>query len=179
MDKDSAQMIYEGLNQTQICTAFRMDKIQVREALLKVKPDGTRRGVPIYRIYNVAPYLVKPVRDWEEYIKNANHMDLPKALTKEFWAGQRMKQDYQLKAGELWPTAKVIEKVGALFKLVAMSVRLYKDAVERQVELTDRQKSIITNLSDAMLNDLHKQVVEKFSIPDPVEVADEAEDDEI
>jgi Protein of unknown function (DUF1441) len=178
-DEQSLLMIYEGLNQTQLCKLFRLDKQTVREALLKVKPDGKRRGAAIYRMYNVAPYLVKPEGDFETYIKNANHTDLPKALTKEFWAGQRMKQDYLLKAGDLWPTQKVVEKVGELMKLVAMSTRLFKDAVDRNTELTDRQKSVIQSLSDGMLADLHKKVAENFSKPEGVDVELSVDDDDL
>jgi hypothetical protein len=94
-----------------------------------------------------------------------DHKDLPKMLTKEFWAGQRSKQDYEEKAGLLWRTEKVVQEMGELFKLVKMSTLLMSDAVERQAELSDRQREIIKTLTHGMLDDLVKRIEEKFKVP--------------
>jgi hypothetical protein len=91
-----------------------------------------------------------------------HHSELPKMLTKEFWAGQRSKQEYELKAGDLWGTATVIEKMGEVFKLVKMSALLTVDTVERQVELTVHQRLLIKNIMDGMLIDLSTTLQEKF-----------------
>lgn len=162
LDDQSKAMLFEGLNLSELGVAFRMDHRVLVEKLHNCKPTGTRNGVSTWKINEAAPHLVKPLYDIEEYIKRMHHNDLPKHLTKEFWAGLKSKQDYELRAGDLWPTAKVIESVGELFKLVRMSTLLTVDAVERQVELTDTQRNIIKGLMDGMLNDLHRAVVEKF-----------------
>lgn len=161
------EKILAGVSKTELSQIFRIHHRTLTQRMLHVKPAGKRGSKPYYFVHEVAPYLVKPAGDFEEYIKNANHMDLPKALTKEFWQGQRLKQQYMQAAGDLWPTQKVVEKVSTLVKLTAMNARLFTDAVERQVELTDRQKSILTGLVDGMLNDLHRAVVENFSKPQP------------
>lgn len=166
LDEESQAMLYDGLNLSQLSIAFRMDHRVLVEKLHRVEPTGSRRGVATYTIDEVAPHLVKPIYDIETYIKRMNHTDLPKHLTKEFWAGLRSKQEYELKAGDLWPTARVIGEVGELFKLVKMSVLLLSDAVERQTELSDRQREIIKGLTDGMLEDLHREVLVKFKVED-------------
>jgi hypothetical protein len=155
-------MLFDGLNLSQLGVAFRMDHRVLVEKLKDCPSTGTRNGFPTWQIHEAAPHLVRPIYDIEAYIKRMNHADLPKHLTKEFWAGLKSKQDYELRAGDLWPTSKVVESVGELFKLVRMSALLATDTLERQVELTEPQRAIVKNLMDGMLNDLHRAVQEKF-----------------
>lgn len=169
LDDESRAMLYEGANLSQLCVLFRMDHRVLVEKLHGVQPVGRRGNADIYSIPEVAPKLVRPDYDIEAYIKKMNHTDLPKMLSKEYWAGQRSRQEYMLKAGDLWETAKVIENVGELVKLIRMSMLLLVDAVERQVELTPRQREIIKELADGTLRDLHKTVVEKFGDRDAAE----------
>lgn len=163
LDTESRAMLYEGCNLSQLGILFRMDHRVLVEKLHGVTPSGKRGSTAIYQVHEVAPYLVKPMYDIETYIKRMNHTELPKMLTKEFWAGQRSKQEFLLKNGDLWPTAKVMSEVGELFKLIKTQTRLASDAIERQTELTPRQRAIVKGLLDGMLRDLHDAVTEKFS----------------
>jgi hypothetical protein len=164
LDAESQAMIYDGLNLSQLEIFLDMDINLIREKLVQgqVAPCGKRNGADIYRIKDVLPWVVKPGYDIEQYLRNMHHSELPKMLTKEFWAGQRSKQEYELKAGDLWGTATVIEKMGEVFKLVKMSALLTVDTVERQVELTDHQRQLIKNIMDGMLIDLSTTLQEKF-----------------
>jgi hypothetical protein len=169
-DEETKGGIYEGLNTTQLMMLFKRDFRTIQKGLYEasqagVKPAGKRYGADIYAVHEVAPYLTKPVFDVEGYIRRMDHKDLPKMLTKEFWAGQRSKQDYEEKAGLLWRTEKVVQEMGELFKLVKMSTLLMSDAVERQAELSDRQREIIKTLTHGMLDDLVKRIEEKFKVP--------------
>ncbi len=165
LDNESQLMVYEGLNQSQLEIILEMDKRLLRAKLIEgnVQPCGTRNGSPIYKLKEVLPWVVKPAYDIETYIRRMHHSELPKHLTKEFWAGQRSRQEFELKAGNLWPTEKVIEKVGEVFKLVKMSTLLTMDTVERQVELTEKQRAIIKEIMDGMLAELAKTIQDKFS----------------
>ncbi len=170
-DDESRSIIFEGANVTQLVYLFKMDIRTIKSKIYKanVKPvkrvkSPTGQPVDLYAVHEVAPHLVKPVVDVEAYIRSMNHADLPKHLTKEFWAGQRSRQDYEEKAGRLWPTEKVVEEVGDLAKLVKMSVLLMNDAVERNTELSNRQKDIIKSLSHGMLKDLMLRIEEKFKV---------------
>lgn len=181
-DDETLGAIYRGVTQDQLMRLFKMDHRTIKKKIFEsgVKPVGkSANNADIYSIHEIAPYLVKPVFDVETYIKQMSHNDLPKHLTKEFWAGLRSKQDYEEKAGHLWRTEKVVEKVGELMKLVKMSTLLMNDAVERQTELSDRQRAIIKELSHGMLADLMTRINENFKEPDEENVQlSEASDDE-
>jgi hypothetical protein len=151
----------------------------------RVKPVGKRGGSDIYALHEVAPYLVKPIFDVATYLKQMDPRELPKHLSKEFWAGQRSRQEYEERAGQLWKTEKIVEEVGELMKLVKMSALLMVDAIERQSELNDKQREIVKSLTHGMLNDLMERVESRFQTPDdqlpdfePDEQLQEAEDDE-
>lgn len=165
LDEQSQVAIYHGLNISQMSKLFEMDRRDLIEKIERhgIKPTGKNGGHAIYKLKEVMPAIVKPMYDIEEYLKRMHHNDLPKHLTKEFWAGLRSRQEYELKAGNLWPTEKVVSEVGELFKLVKMSALLATDTVERQVELSEEQRKIIKDIMDGMLRDLHKTVIDKFS----------------
>jgi hypothetical protein len=161
-DDTTRAILYDGANLSQLGELFRMDHRSIVAKIHKCKPCGTRNGVDIYAVHEVAPYLVKPAYDIETYIKKMHHNDLPKMLTKEFWAGQRSRQEFEQREGNLWPTERVVGVIGGLMKLVKMSVRLMSDAVDRQAELTDRQRSIVKALGDGMLEELYRNVLDEF-----------------
>jgi hypothetical protein len=177
-DDETKAAIYEGLNMSQLMVLFKRDYRTVQRAVFesKVKPVGKRYGADIYAVHEIAPYLVKPVFDVEAYIRRMDHRELPQQLTKEFWAGQKVKQDVEERAGLLWRTEKVVEEVGELFKVVKMSALLMLDAVERASELNDRQRSIIRSLTHGMLDDLTSRIEKQFKVP--ANERQEAEDDE-
>jgi hypothetical protein len=162
-DETTRAILYDGANLSQLGELFRMDHRSIVAKIHKCKPCGTRNGVDIYAVHEVAPYLVKPAYDIETYIKKMHHNDLPKMLTKEFWAGQRSRQEFEAKEGNLWPTERVVEVVGGLMKMVKMSVRLMADAVDRQAELSDRQRAIVKAQGDGMLEELYRNVLDAFS----------------
>lgn len=165
LDSESAAMIYEGLNMTQLCQLFDMNDKELKPKMIRggVESCGIRAGYPIYRVKDVMPFVVKPGYDIEAYIKKMHHNELPKMLTKEYWAGQRSKQEFLEKAGNLWPSEKVVEKVGDVYKLVKMNMTLLVDAVERQSELTEKQRAIIKGQADGLLNDLYRTIQDNFA----------------
>lgn len=170
LDGESRAMLYDGCNLSQLGILFRMDHRVLVEKLHGVEPVGKRGNGSIYLVHEVAPHLVKPIYDIETYIKRMHHNELPKLLTKEFWAGQRSKQEYLLREGDLWPTDQVVEKVGELFKLIKMQARLASDSVDRVVELTPKQREAVKNIFDGLLQDLQTTVNENFAKKNDSEV---------
>ncbi|ECA9746877.1 DUF1441 family protein [Salmonella enterica subsp. enterica serovar Haduna] len=171
-DADTEAMIFQGCNITQLAKLFRMERRDITPKIMDVPPVGERGGYPIYAVHEVAPYLVKPLYDVETYLRRMNFKDLPKELSKEFWAGQRAKQDFDIKAGNLWETEKVIEHFGEAVKVLRMSMLLIPDTLARQAGLSEPQRQVITSSIDAMLNDLSSALIEKFN-------GDEVDDDEV
>lgn len=179
-DNEAISAIYEGMNRSQLKQLFKVDLAKVNEACARVPPVGEKHGAPIWRVNEVAPYIVRveiPEEKIAEHIRKMAATDLPMTLRKEFWVGEKARQEVLLKAGELWPTGKVIEHVGELMKLVKMTAQLMVDAVERQAELTDQQRAIVKSLTDGMLADLRKAVIEKFE--NPLFEESNGEDDEL
>lgn len=170
-DDELLSAIYRGVNQDQLMRMFKMDHRTAKRKMMEaraggIRPIGTKYGGDLYVIHEIAPYFCKPVMDPSEYIKSMDPRELPKILTKEFWAGQRSRQDYEEKAGLLWSTEKIIEEVGELMKLFKMSALLTLDAVERQTELTASQRQIIRSLTNGMLADLIQRIQTRFKIPE-------------
>jgi hypothetical protein len=184
-DEESRSIIYEGATLTQLGAIFKMDHRTVVRKLQdgNVKPHKVAKNirgqdVELYSIADAAVHLVKPIIDVEKYITTMDHRDLPKMLTKEYWAGQRSRQMYEENAGLLWRTEKVVEEVGELMKLFKMNTLLLNDAVERQTELSERQREIIRSLTNGALKDLVKRIDDKFKVVAPDVQRQETEDDE-
>jgi len=170
----------KGATIAQIARLFGTSNYLAGQALADLAPIGSRRGSPVYLIKDAAPYLIKAPIDKEEIervIQNMKPADLPKQLQKEFWSALRARQAYRKEAGDLWPTTKVIEHVGDLYKLVSMSSRLTSDAVERQVELSEAQRKLIKDQMNGMLKNLEHMIKDKFAAPEG-EVMSEGDDDD-
>lgn len=154
------QALEDGLNVTELSRLFHRDRREVQIILRDVKPNGVRMSVPIYRIDEAAKYLVKPNLDVEEYIKKLRPNDLPPLLTKEFWAGQLNKQKYELQSGNLWPTDDVMAVFANVFKILKQGILLFSDTIEARTELSEKQRSILNELSDGLLVELHRSLIE-------------------
>lgn len=152
--------IYEGVSISELAAIFHMDRRTVTEKTRSCPTAGTRDGYPIYSIAAAAGYLVEPLIDIEAYIKRLRPQDLPPLLTKEFWAGQIAKQKFQLNDSKLWPTEDVMTVLADVFKRLKAGILLFADTVEARAELTELQRKLINELSDGLLIELHRVLVE-------------------
>lgn len=162
-DADTEAMIFQGCNVTQLAKLFRMERRDITPKIMDIPPAGERGGYPIYAVHEVAPYLVKPLYDVETYLRRMNFKDLPKELSKEFWNGQRAKQEFDLRAGNLWPTEKVVEAFGEAVKTLRMSLLLVPDTLSRQAGLSESQRNVVQASIDSTLNDLARLLEERFA----------------
>lgn len=176
-DAVTEAMLFHGANLTQLAKLFRMDRRDVSEKISKgnVANCGERGGYPIYYIHEVAPHLVKPAYDIETYLKRMHYSDLPKHLSKEFWAGQKMRQEFLKAEGDLWSTDKVIEVMGDVFKKLRMTMLLAGDTVERETTFTVEQREKLRSIIDGALDDMadglvndYKDRADKQVVADPV-----------
>lgn len=179
VDEASEEMIYQGISLSQAVTIFGMDLRDIKARVHGVvKPCGQRRGYPVFQIRDLAPYLVKPPYEIDEFIQKMSIADLPPMLRKEYWAGLRSRQLYEKEAAELWPTSTVIDAVSTLFKTIRMSMLLTRESVERETELTERQRAIITRIIDNALEDAHAKTVQQFAKAKPNPESADLLDDE-
>jgi hypothetical protein len=172
-------MIYDGVNMSQMSTIFGIDHRVLDQKIHGIPPCGTRNGVNIWQIKDVVPALWKPSAEQvEKHLRTMNHADLPKMLTKEFWAGQRSRQEFETRNRDLWPTVEIVSAVGELFKLIKMNLLLAPDSIEREVEVSDAQRKIFKRVVDGTLKDIHRMIGEKFETKTPdTKVAPEEDDD--
>lgn len=163
LDATSASILYEGANMSQLCILFKADDRVLKEKMHGIKPVGKRTGVPIYAVSEVAARMGKLSEEQvDAAMRRLNHADLPKMLTKEYWNGLRARQEFEIKNGDLWPTSKVISDVGEMVKNLKMELDLLTDAIERNTELTPRQRDVAMALVDGTKTNMLKRLREKF-----------------
>jgi hypothetical protein len=174
---DTAEVTFAGATITQIAALFERTPKTIQEKVIAngIRPSGERHGRKVYKIVDVAPYLVKPAGDIEHYIRNMHHNDLPPLLQKEFWNGLRARQAYERDQGELIPVGDFVAILGDVFKTLRQSLLLMGDAVEDQVQLSDRQREIVKERIDAALAEMRVSLIENFRHVTPLEeTADDA-----
>lgn len=158
--------MFDGCSISELAAVFNKDKRTVSEKIRGIKPSGERYGVPIYHMREAARLLCDPISeaDIEDYIKQLRPNDLPPMLLKEFWNGQLSKQKFELAEGALWQTDDVLRVLTETFKKLKTGVLLFADTIEAKTELTDKQRRIINELSDGLLVELHKTLVEDTDV---------------
>lgn len=161
-DRNTKVMLYDGASVSQLAVLFGMDNRTVAGKIADCPSSGRRQGHPVYRIRDAAPYLCVPHGDIEEHIKKMNHRDLPPMLLKEFWTGQQARQKFLESEGDLWRTDAVIDILAETFKTLRMSILLMRDQVERETELSERQRDVSLALTDGLLNDINESLIERF-----------------
>lgn len=152
--------LFDGVSISVLAAIFGKDKRTVSQAIRDVPASDIRDGHPVYKIADVAPYLVNPIVNIEEYLANLNPKDLPPQLQKDFWAAQLARQKFEINKGELWSTDQVIQALAEVFKKLKTSALLFSDTVEARTELTERQRKVINELVDALLDDTRKSLLE-------------------
>lgn len=157
--KSSLPIIYEGATQGDLARMFRMTSADVKMKLHDLLPCGNRHGYDVWPIKEAAERLVKPPSDYIDAVLRMHPNELPKMLSKEYWAGQNSRLTYMERMGELWSTEAVMEVASGAFKTCALSLRLVTDAIEREVGMTDDQRTIATRLINTVLEDMRRKLV--------------------
>lgn len=151
-----------GVSIAFLATFFGMDKRHVAIKLAGVKVVG--RGVSNHPLYDFKESILKLARPGPEqiaeYIKTMRPNDLPPMMQSEFWQGQLRRQKFMLEAGDLWKTSDVLDMLADVFKTVRVTSMLFADSVARETDLTPRQRTIISELADAMLDELRQKLIE-------------------
>lgn len=151
-----------GIGVSKLAGLFGMSVENARRKLVGVKPIGEYNGHPLYHISDAAPRLCKPVVDIEDYVRRLRPQDLPPALSKDFWAAQRSRQQFEESAGGLWRTEKVQAALADLIKLFRQRVTLFTDTVDQKHALSIEQRQMLQALCDGLLDDTHDAVIEHF-----------------
>lgn len=149
-----------GVTVQWLSTVFRMSKPKVVQRLIRCPTLKTHQnGAVIYDLAAAAAYLVPPKTDVKAYLRGLKPDDLPEQLKDQFWAAKLKEQRWRTNAGELWTSDSVMEVFGETFKTIKQTVQLWTDSVEETVGVTDEQRIFLRNLSDDLLDKIHKALV--------------------
>jgi hypothetical protein len=162
-DEETKAILFEGASVSQLGRLFSHDNRTIAKKIQGMRPTGMRAGHPIYSVAEAARFLVVPHGDFEDTIRKMRPEELPPALQKEFWSALQARQKFEEDRGDLWRTADVIAHYSEVFMALRTTLLLMSDTVERSVELSERQRSIIQNAVDTAMHELYKNLVGKFS----------------
>ena len=154
---------YAGWTVNEMAIIFNMDRRTLIPRISSVAPCGKRGQIDLYQIRDVAPYLVKPAGNIEEYIRKMRPNDLPPVLQKEYWNGQRAKQAYLENNGDLWRTDRIVEVLSTVFQTLKMSLLLIPDAIERRSTLSDGQQQELRDQIDVALAQMRQALIDQFA----------------
>lgn len=147
----------------QLAQLFETDAKTLPKRLRGLRPAGQRNNATTFKIRDAAARLVRPGYSIEQYLHRMHPNELPVGLMKEFWAGQKSRQEYEIKAGDLWPTAQVIEFYAEAFKTARMTILLMPETIERETGVTDAQRKVLRRLTDGLIEEMREALVEKFA----------------
>lgn len=151
--------VFAGVTRTWLADVFRMDPTTVKKRLANCPTKGKRGQFPVYDLALAAQYLVPPRVNISEYLKSMRPNDLPPILQSAYWDAQKKRQDWELNAGELWKTEKVVETLSDTFKLIKTSVMLFADTVEQEHGLSEAQRDTLAKMCDGLMDDIHNSLV--------------------
>lgn len=181
LDKESESILYQGANLSQLGILFKCDHRVLKQRMHGIQPVGKRQNVEIYDIAEVASRMGKlTVEQVDAAMKRLNHDQLPKQLTKEYWNGKRARQAFEREEGDLWPTDKVIAEAGDMVKILSMELNLLIDGIERQAEMSEKQRNIAKSLVNGAKENMLLKLRERFvkSSPGPTAAPLPEEDDD-
>jgi hypothetical protein len=170
-------LIEDGASLSQLGRIFRKDKRTISVALRGLKPSGERMGYPIYNIGEAAARLATPDEGRVvETIKRMKPSQLPIKIQKEFWDAARSRQKYLEDQHELWRTRDLVDALLEVFKSFKQGCLLMADAVERETDLSPRQRDIVNELTDALLVGVQKSLFENPKFTEITNVYDRDHD---
>lgn len=158
----------KGVSTAWLSAAFKMPEPTVRYRLrgcpvLAQKARGTKMKVTLYDLRTAAGFLVAPAFSTREYMKSLKKGDLPPALQQSVWDAMLKRQKWEENAGDLWRTEKVREVLGGTFQSIKFAIQLWADTIERQVQLSEEQRNLIIELSDALQGEVFDALVKQMN----------------
>lgn len=158
--------LFEGVSISVLSQVFGMDRREVSAKLTRVTPKGQREGYSVYDLGEAARALVGGPENLAELLRDIKPKDFPPHLQGPYWEGQLKRLKFEEARGDLWRTEKVREVLLNVFRSLRTGIVLFQDKVEAQTSLNDEQRRIINQLSDELLSDMQRSLVEEFDLYD-------------
>lgn len=157
---DAVNGLNGGVSVSWLMKAFRMGRSTIESKLIGCPSIGFgKHGVLLYDIPTVASYLVNPARDIAKYIEQADVKDLPERLREPFWNSKLKEQRYLEKAGELWPTHLVVEKIADILSDIRAMLTLIPDDLEREAGLNAVQRQKVKARIDKLQTGIYNHIM--------------------
>jgi len=170
-----ADDVMGGVSASWLSQAFGIPANTVRDKLRGCPVKGRTVGkagrpTALYDLREAAPRLVPPLLGSRDYVRALKRNDLPPALTDQLWAGIIKRQKAELDAGMLWRTEDIRDVLANTFQTMKFEIQLWLETVERNTEMTDRQREIIVELSRGLQGNLFDALVknEKLGNTGPI-----------
>lgn len=122
--------------------------------------NGRGGQVPLYDFKQAISYCVEPRIDIAQWIKSQNAMSLPPAINKAFWDAERSKQMVLERAKDLWRTADVLDVLGRTALEIKSTTQLWIENLPGKATLTTEQYDALRREVAALLDDIHRKLVE-------------------
>lgn len=168
-----------GISVAQLAAYFRSNRKAVSEALEKCVPIRTdRSGALLYDFVEACSYLVQPKRDIRDFLRNITDKDLPPQMREGHWNAKIKEMKARAMAGDLWPTASVLEVLGETFKTIKTTTQLWVDEIDESHPLTNEQRDTLIKLVDKLMADIHQSLVTQARSTATESFARELDDDE-
>ncbi len=155
-----APHVNHGITVGQLAAYFRSNRKAVSESLRNCIPiRADKSGALLYDFVEACSYLVPPRRDMRDFLRTVTDKDLPQELREAFWNAKIKEMRARAMAGDLWPTASVLEVLGETFKTLKTTTQLWVDTIDESQPLSLEQRQLLLELVDKLLNDLHEALV--------------------
>ena len=171
----------QGVTVAWLAQVFELDQTVVKKKLrfckpLRIKARGKTMQTVYYDIKEAARFLVVPEVSTADVLRELKNGQLPQALQNSVWDALLKRQTWEERAGQLWRTEKVREVLGTTFQTIKFTTQLWAETVERQTALSQEQRALIVEMSDALLAEIYGNLVknaqEGFTGPQVTEIDD-------
>lgn len=177
---DDLHAVRAGVSIPWLMKAFRMGRGKVETSLVGLQPIATGQNrTPLYDLPSAASRLVPPKIDLERVLATVKPDALPDRLREAYWNAKLKEQRYQERAGDLWRTERVISLFSETLQEVRNKLTIIPDQVQRAVGLTPQQLVSVTQIVDAVQDEIYKFILgAKDRNKTPNQLGEEHGDDE-
>lgn len=141
---------------------FQRSRDYVRKQLKDVKPVAIRGNAKLYSIIDAAPRLCDPLEGGEETPPLMDPEMMHPEDRKHFWDAALKEQKFRLQDGDLWETAEIIRIAANAFKIIKTKIMLFSDVVEREKGLNEKQRKIINQQQDDLIEEIRVVLVNEL-----------------
>lgn len=149
-----------GVSISWLVKAFRMGRGKLEGKLIGCPIIGYgKHRVALYDLPTAAAYLIEPKHDLIRLLDKLEPKDLPESLREPYWNAKLKEQRYLEKAGELWPTDLVIDKISEVLAKIKAMLTIVPDTLERDAGLTADQRLIAKTTIDELQTEIYEFIV--------------------